>query len=123
MSGNSLTVMSTITVILIPLIMITAIHANAQSQDWIMTVNLYNVPFGVDKVFVEVKGPFGADQWQWVPNGIQPSTTFSLSGNDFPSGYNLQLCAGTGLLASILPSCTTLSHDVDGDQTFSETFH
>jgi hypothetical protein len=96
--------------------------AEAQSSDWTMTVNIINAPFGANKIFIEAKGPFGADLWRWVPNQVNPSTSFSMSGSQFPEGYNFQLCGGTGILASILPPCSTLTH-TGGDQTFTWTFN
>ena len=94
------------------------IAVQAQSADWNLTVNLYHTPFGTNQIYVEVKGPFGNNYYQWVQNGISPSTTFSLSGSEFPEGYNYQVCVGTGLLASILPTCNFFVHR-SGDETVS----
>lgn len=92
-------------------------YANAQSSDWTLSINLKNVPFGVNNIFVEAKGPFGADVWRWVPNQVNPSISFSLSGSQFPEGYNYQICTGTGILGGVLPSCSTEAH-FGGDQAF-----
>jgi hypothetical protein len=44
----------------------------AQEDSFIMTVNFQNIPFGVDKMYVEAKGPFNDNIYQWVANGIDP---------------------------------------------------
>lgn len=113
------------TLLLMPLIVLLAAiptTALAQTNDWTLTVYLKNVPFGTDKVYVEVKGPFGNNYYEWVTNQVDPSTTFSMSGSEFPQDYNYQVCAGTGLLGSILPSCSSFTHAAYGDAQVTLTF-
>jgi hypothetical protein len=38
---------------------------HAQTSDWKLTINFVNVAFGADKIFTEIKGPFGADITRW----------------------------------------------------------
>jgi len=104
--------------ILVPLLVVIPFAAQAQSANWNLTVNLYRIPFGTDKIYVEVRGPFGNIYYQWVQNGVNPSTTFSLSGSEFPQGYYYKICVGTGLLASLLPTCNQFAHN-GGDENVS----
>ena len=93
--------------------------AHALPLDWNLTVNLKNVPFGTDRIYVQVRGPFGNNYYQWVQNGVKPSATFLLSGSEFPEGYFYQICVGTGFLATVTPSCTQFSqfiHNI-GDES------
>jgi hypothetical protein len=91
---------------------------HAQTSDWKLTINFVKVAFGADKIFTEIKGPFGADITRWVPNTVNPSTTFYLSGNDFPAGYNFKICTATGPTATIFPACGTLVSS-GNDQVFT----
>ena len=69
-------------------------------DSWTLTVNLLNVPFGVHKIYVVVKSPFGSDWTEWVDNQINPHATFPLLKNEFPSGYHFKICAGTNSLGT-----------------------
>jgi hypothetical protein len=92
--------------------------------DWSLTVNLKNVPFGPDQIYVQVRGPFGNNYYHWIQNGVNPSVTFILSGNEFPEGYFYQVCVGTGVLAAVTPSCsqfTQFMHTI-GDESVNFTW-
>ncbi len=55
--------MKTQLMFIVPLaILLDAIPAYMHAQSyWSLTVNFYNVPFGEEQIFLEAKGPFGAD--------------------------------------------------------------
>jgi hypothetical protein len=95
--------------------------AKAQSSDWTLTLYPTNVPFGTDKIFLQVKGQYGADVWRWIANQQNPSTSFNLSGSQFPTGHDFLVCMGTGQgpignLASLDAGCSTATHDSNGNQ-------
>jgi hypothetical protein len=93
----------------------------ALAQDsWTLTVNLLNVPFGFHKIYVLVKGPFGADLGEWVNNQINPHTTFTLLKNEFPSGYYFKICASTNSLGTY-PCSTYMS--TGNNQTLNWDFN
>jgi len=94
-----------------PLISLIPIVAHAL-VDWNLTVNLKEVPFGPDRIYVQVRGLFGNNYYQWVQNGVNPSATFILSGNEFPEGSFYYVCVGTGVFAASVPSCTQFYHNI-----------
>ncbi len=88
-------------IVIVMILGLLASTTTALAQDsWTLTVNFLNVPFGIHKVYVLVKGPFGADLAEWVNNEINPHTTFTLLKNEFPSGYYFKICASTNSLGT-----------------------
>jgi hypothetical protein len=91
------------------------------SSDWTLTVNINNVNFGENSIGVNIKGPFGYTDYQNVPNGPSPTATFTIPGNAVPTGYNFQVCAGTGIAGAVLPRCEMFSHSQEGDAMVTVT--
>jgi hypothetical protein len=58
-----------------------------------------NVRFGVGDIYVEAKGPFNDDVNVDIQNGIDPVAQLTLPGDQFPNGYNMQVCVSTSFLA------------------------
>jgi hypothetical protein len=91
-------------------------QARAQSADWTLTVNVNNINFGERAVDLSIKGPFGYTDSQNIANGPSPTTTFAIPASAIPAGYSYQVCAGTGLLGGLLPTCHYFRHGQDGDE-------
>jgi hypothetical protein len=76
-----------------------------ESNDWTLSVYIQQADFGSKSIDIDVYGPFSAHQSQQLPNGPDPSTTFSMSGTDFPGGYHYKVCASDTFLGSLSPTC------------------
>lgn len=108
----------------LPILILLAITpvAFAQTSDWNLTVYVKNVPFGTNQIYVETKGPFGNNYYQWINNQQDPVAQFTMPGGEYPQNYDYQVCVGTGLLGGILPSCSSFGHVIYGDAQVTITF-
>jgi hypothetical protein len=79
------------------------------------------VNFEESSIGVNIKGPFGYTDYQNVPNGPSPTSTFTIPGNAVPAGYNFQVCTGTGVVGVVLPHCQMFSRSQEGDAMVTVT--
>jgi hypothetical protein len=90
---------------------------SGNGRDWLLTVNVVNVPFGKSSVFVYIKGQFGYENSQWVSTGPRTVANFNIPGSAVPVGYNFKVCAHANEVADYLLGlrCQSWIHKYDGN--------
>jgi hypothetical protein len=89
---------------------------------WPLTIQLVDKPFGDDKVFIQIKGPYGYNErvyYFWTDINTSPTTasvTMNLPDSEFPSSSEYQVCVSTKeSLSFLLPNCYRGEHDSGGE--------
>jgi hypothetical protein len=56
-----------------------------------------------------------------IDKGLTCTFPATIPGNAVPSGYNFQVCTGTGVVGVVLPHCQMFSHSQEGDAMVTVT--
>ena len=95
-----------------------SVHAQTDYNTWNLNIEVTNIPWGTGSEAVSVDGPYG-DHTGTTISSQTPSTIFNLDSNQFPAGTQFKVCAGSGILGSILNKCQFFTHSTDGDQSIT----
>ena len=71
-----------------------------------------NIPFGKDRVFISLEGPYRWGTGRWVPNGQDVETTFDVPSNAVPVGTQFRVCAhSNGIINMFTEGCKHYTHE------------
>jgi hypothetical protein len=89
---------------------VTPAFAQQQSNDFTLTVNAVNVPWGQSNINIDLYGPYGSHQNTMISNGPSPSTSFTVSGSDIPINTIYKVCISASAIGFFLPHCESYTH-------------